>query len=111
MSINRGGFEQTNYGLQISKDTQAQLIYTFDWSEWLEGSDTITTVEYTAAARRNDPAPIVIEDEGIVMQTKTFVEISGGQENKTYIVTAKITTANGLIDRRAFRIDVKDRQA
>ena len=112
MAINRGGFETLNTGLQISKDPEAQLVYTFNWSDWLPGSDTIASVNYTVAARRNDPTPLVIEASGLAdSNTDTFVELSGGQADKTYICTAKITTVDGLIDRRAFRINVENRQA
>jgi hypothetical protein len=111
MAINRGGFEVTNTGLQITKDTEAQLTYTFDWSSWLELSDTIVAVEYSVAARRNDPTPIEIENQGIADGRNTYVELSGGQADKTYVVTCKITTSDGLIDRRGFRINVEDRQA
>ncbi len=110
MAINRGGFEVTNTGLQISKDTEAQLTYTFNWGTWLEGDDSLSTVQYTVAARRNDPTPIVIESSGID-GNNTYVELSGGQADKTYIVTCKVTTSDGLIDRRAFRVNVEDRQA
>ena len=112
MAINRSGFQMTNTGLVIDKDTQAQLAYTFDWSSWLDQGDTVNTVDYTVAARRNDPTPITIEANGIAdSATDTYVEIAGGQADKTYIVTCKITTTNGLIDRRSFRINVLDRQA
>jgi hypothetical protein len=112
MTINRTGFYQTNTGLSIDKDVEAQLIYTFDWSEWLPQGDTITGVEYSVAARRNDPTPVTIEDEGIAdSSTNSYVELAGGQADKTYIVTAKITTANGLIDRRSFRLNVLERLA
>jgi hypothetical protein len=110
MAINRGGFETTNTGLTIDKDTEAQLTYTFNWSDWLSAGDTIDTSVYTVAARRNDPTPIVIETQGNT-NTETYVELSGGQSEKVYIVTAKVTTSNGLIDRRAFRINVVERQA
>lgn len=110
MAINRGGFEVTNTGLQITKDPEAQLTYTFDWSSWLEGNDAVSSVEYTVAARRNDPTPIVIENSGSV-GNQTYVEISGGQTEKTYLVTCKVTTTDGLIDRRSFRVNVEDRQA
>lgn len=110
MAINRGGFEVTNTGLQISKDTEAQLTYTFDWSSWLEGDDAIASAVYTVAARRNDPTPIAIESQG-VDGNNTYVELSGGQATKTYVVTCKVTTSDGLIDRRAFRVNVEDRQA
>ena len=111
-SLRRTGFEQTNQGLWVTKDVEAQLIYTFDWSQWLETGDTISTVSYTLAARRNDPTPIVKEDEGVDgTSTKTYVEISGGQADKVYIVTAKVTTSNGLVDRRNFRLECVDRAA
>ena len=112
MAINRSGFVQTNQGLEIDKDVEAQLVYTFDWSTWLEQNDTIATVVYTAAARRNDPTPIVIESSGITdSNTDTYVELSGGQENKTYIITAKVTTTDGIVDRRSFRVKVVARSA
>jgi hypothetical protein len=112
MAINRNGFQVTNTGLVIDKDTEAQLAYTFNWSSWLDSGDTIASVEYEVAARRNDPTPIVIESQGRAdTNTDTYVELSGGQADKTYVVTCKITTTNGLIDRRAFRVNVVDRQA
>lgn len=112
MAINRTGFEILNNGLQISKDPAAQLIYTLDWSEWLESGDTISTVDWTVAARRNDPTPVTIESSGKDgTSTKTYIELAGGQADKTYIVTAEITTNDGLIDARSFRVLVESRQA
>lgn len=112
MSINRTGFFQTNIGLEIDKDVEAQLIYTFDWSSWLDSGDSLSTVVYEVAARRNDPTPIIIEDSGIAdSNTDTYVQLSGGQADKTYIVTAKVTTSDGVIDRRNFRINVVNRSA
>lgn len=112
MSINRTGFFQTNTGLEIDKDVEAQLIYTFDWSQWLDTDDTIATVEYSVAARRNDPTPIVIVDSGLAdLDSDTYVELSGGQADKTYIVTAKVVTSNGITDRRNFRIKCVNRSA
>ena len=110
MSINRTGFEQTNTGLNIDKDSEARLTYTFDWSEWLADGDILAAAEYEVAARRNDPAAMTIETLGFT-NTQTYVEVSGGAEGKVYIVTAKITTENGLIDRRNFRINVVARSA
>ncbi len=54
--------------------------------------------------------PIEIESSGFT-DTLTYVELSGGQADKVYIVTAKVTTADGIIDRRAFRVNVENRQA
>ena len=111
-NANRTGFEPTPNALWISKDSEAQLIYTFDWSNWLEDSDTISTVEYSVQARSNDPDPITIEDEGTAASnTKTYVELANGVDGKSYTVICKITTANGLIDRRTFKVQVQTRSA
>jgi hypothetical protein len=110
MAVNRTGFYQTNYGTEIEKDVEAQLTYTFEWASWLDTGDTIASAVYSVGARRNDPTPVVIESEG-VSGTSTYVELSGGQINKTYIVTCKLTTTNGLIDRRDFKLNVTKRGA
>jgi ABC-type taurine transport system ATPase subunit len=110
--MRRSGFEQTNQGLWIDKDVEAQLQYTLDWSEWLDTGDTIATVEYDVAARRNDPAPLTTVSTGLdETNKKTYIELSGGQTDKVYIVTAKVTTNTGLIDRRNFRVNVVARSA
>jgi predicted alpha/beta-fold hydrolase len=112
MAINRTGFQVTNTGLVIDKDPQATMIYTLDWSTWLDSGDTISTATWSAAARRNDPTPIVIESSGITDgSSDTYVELSGGQADKTYIITVKITTANAVVDRRNFRVNVVNRSA
>lgn len=112
MAINRSGFEQTSQGLEIDKDVEANLAYTFDWSTWLEEGDTIASADYSVAARRNDPTPIVIESSGITdSNTDTYVQLSGGQADKVYIVTCKVTTSDGLIDRRNFRVKCVNRSA
>lgn len=104
------GFYQTVQGLTIEKDTEAVLTYTFDWVDWLPTGDTLSTVNYTITARANDPDPLIRVSQGI-QGSKTYVQLSNGQETKTYVVTAAITTADGLIDRRYFRVKVLDRSA
>jgi hypothetical protein len=104
------GFVQTIQGLTIVKDTEAQLFYTFDWSDWLPTGDGLATVNYTVSARANDPDPLEIESQGIT-GTDTYVELSNGQEGKVYTVTCAITTTEGLIDRRNFRVKVQARSA
>ena len=104
------GFYQTIQGLTIQKDTEAQLVYTFDWVDWLPAGDSLTTANYTISARANDPDPLIKVAQGIV-GTKTFIELSDGQEGKTYTVTCEIATTNGLIDRRNFRVKVLARSA
>lgn len=108
--INHSGFEDTIQGLQITKDPEAKLVYTLDWSDWLEPGDGLQSADWTVAARSNDPHPIVEEDTGII-DNKTYIELSQGQSGKTYIITTKITTVSGFIDRRSFRVKVEPRVA
>lgn len=104
------GYYQTIQGLTIEKDTEAVLTYTFDWVDWLPTGDTLATVNYTITARANDPDPLTKVSQGI-QGSKTYVQLSNGQETKSYVVTAAITTADGLVDRRYFRVKVLDRSA
>ena len=104
------GYVQTTQGLQIEKDTEARLTYTFDWVDWLPTGDTLSTVNYTISARANDPDPLVRVSQGI-QGAKTYVQLRDGQDGKTYVVTAAVTTTDGLIDRRYFRVKVLARSA
>lgn len=109
MAINRTGFEATSYGLNIVKDPEATLTYTLDWGTWLEAADSISSIEVSAASRSNDPDPIVVEGSGII-GNKTYARLSGGVAGKSYVVTTKCTTTEGLIDRRAYRVHIENRQ-
>lgn len=111
MIANRTGFEQTNEALWISKDPSAVLTYAFDWSEWLEAGDELSSATYSVVARRNDPEPILITRQGIEGTDQTYVELSGGQVDKTYIVSVAINTVQGLTDARQFRVRVESRSA
>jgi hypothetical protein len=108
--MSRSGFTQTIQGLTIDKDQEARLIYTFDWADWLPPNDSLLTAQYTITARVNDPDPLLKQSEGI-QGTTTYVELSDGQLGKNYTVSCRITTANGLIDRRFFRVKVLNRSA
>lgn len=105
------GFKLINQLLWIDKDPEAQLTYTFDWNEWLPVGDSLATVQYSIQARANDPDPLTIESSGIAESTKTYVELANGQVDKSYTVTAKVTTTDGLIDRRNFRVKIVNRSA
>lgn len=105
------GFELVNQVLYISKDPEAQLFYTLDWSQWLEDGDSISVADYTVTTRINDPEPLVKVSSGISGGNKTYIELKDGQEGKSYTVDVKVTTADGLIDRRYFKVKVENRSA
>ena len=103
------GYKQDTQGSWIPKDPEAKLVYSMDWSEWLSVGQTIAAVNYTENSRSNDTAPLVIESEGVQGGLVTYAEISGGAVGKIYTVTAEITTDDGAIDRRSFRIKIENR--
>ena len=111
MTVTTTGFQKDTQGVWISKDPVAQLVYVFDWTDWLPEGDTLASVNYTLQVRANDPEPLVRESQGVQSGTKTYVELSGGQVGKIYTVTAEITTVDGIIDRRNFRVKVENRSA
>lgn len=104
------GFYQTIQGLSIEKDPEANLTYTLDWANWLPAGDSVSTATWTISTRANDPDPLVNVSNGI-QGTKTYIRLRDGQDGKTYTVTAQVTTADGLIDRRFFRVKVLARSA
>lgn len=104
------GFEQINQTLWITKDPEAQLFYTFEWADWLTQGDAIAAAEYTIAARINDPEPVTKVSDG-VQGTQTYIELANGQVGKSYVVSVKVTTTDGLIDRRSFRVKIENRSA
>jgi len=105
------GFEIINQQLSTEKDPSAVLTYTFDWGTWLIDGDTIVTNSYALQVRANDPAPLVKVTSGVTSGRYTYVKLSGGQLDKTYVVTCTVTTAAGLTDRRNFRVRVVNRSA
>ena len=111
MTVTTTGFQQDTQGVWIAKDPVAELVYVFDWADWLSTGDTISTVAYTLQVRANDPAPLVRVSQGVQSGVRTYVELRGGQVGKVYTVTAQITTVDGVIDRRNFRVKVENRSA
>lgn len=103
------GYKQDSQGAWIPKDTEARLVYSMDWSEWLAQGQTIVSVDYTHNSRANDADPIIIHTEGVQSGNITFAELSGGSLGKIYTITAAITTDDGSLDRRSFRIKVENR--
>lgn len=76
------------------KDPDAVLDYAFDWTDWLEDGETISshtvTVE-TGLTKDSDS-----ESSGVVT-----VWLSGGTADETYTVACKITTNGGRTDERS----------
>jgi hypothetical protein len=86
----------------FTKDPDAVLDYSVDWSKWLAG-DQITTSIWSV----DDPAIEVADDSNT--STRATVWLSGGVASESYTVTNRITTSGGRTDDRSFVIQVQDR--
>ena len=84
------------------KDSDAVLDYSFDWSDWLAGGETISshtvTVE-TGLTKDSDS-----ESSGIVT-----VWLSGGTVGTTYKVACEIVTSASRTDERSITIQCRER--
>jgi hypothetical protein len=92
----------------MTKDPDAVLVYTWDWSAWLVGAATITTS--TFAIDSNPDNALTLDQDAIVSgSTSTRVRISGGTAGKTYVVRNRVVTNESptQTDDRSVRIRVR----
>jgi hypothetical protein len=104
------GFRQDNTGSYIDKDPAATLVYSLDWNDWILPGDALANSTMTTTTITGDPTPANIVTSGFQSNTNvTYAEISAGSAGNIYTITNTITTENGLIDRRAFRVRITPR--
>ena len=86
---------------KFTKDPNAVLDYTIDWSAWLSHQDTITNATATATTG-------ITVNSVSRTTTQTTVWLSGGSAGSSYEVTVRITTNGGRTDDRSITIVCKD---
>ena len=88
--------------MTFTKDPDAVLDYSIEWSKWLAG-DQIQTSAWSVS----DPALETADDSNT--ETRATVWLSGGMAGQSYTVTNRITTNGGRTDERSFAIQVQAR--
>ena len=89
--------------MNFTKDPQAVLDYTIDWTKWLdEVGETIATRTWIV------PTGLTKVTETNTTKLAT-VWLSGGTVETNYTVTNRITTVAGRTDDRSITIRVKER--
>ena len=86
----------------MTKDPQAVLDYVFDWSDWLQDGETISSLVVTVGAGITKDSNS--ESAGIVT-----IWLSGGTHGSDYLVACKITTNLERTDERTMNIRCRDR--
>jgi hypothetical protein len=104
------GFRSDRQGAYIEKDPDATLDYSMDWSDWLSAGDNIATATWSVSTITGDADPVTVDSSSTNTLTGIATAIvSGGTVNNTYTLKCHVTTDNGLIDERTFRLLVKNR--
>ena len=88
----------------FTKDPDAILDYTVDWTDWLNDGtpDTIIASTWTAEAG------ITIDSDSNTLTTATVI-LSGGTLGEVYTVTNRIVTDQGLQDERSIFIRMRNK--
>ncbi len=94
-------------GERLDKDSDAIVVYEFDWSDYL-GSATIVTSTWTISG----PDSVLTKDQESVVtgSQKTRVRLSAGTRGKSYTLANKIVTNEtpAQTDERSITIRVRD---
>ena len=89
--------------MTFTKDPDAVLDYSVDWSAWLAG-DEISSSEWLL-----EQGAVIEKVTGTSTTTKTTVWLRGGQAGTTYLVTNRIVTTGGRTDDRTISVKVEER--
>lgn len=87
---------------QFKKDPSAVLDYAFNWNDWLEAVETITSHVITVEAGITKDSDS--ESSGVVT-----IWLSGGTHGEDYIVACLVSTNLGRDDERSINIRCRDR--
>lgn len=87
--------------MTFTKDPNAILDYSIDWTRWLAG-DQIATSEWIVPSGLTKMADSTTT-------TSATVWLSGGSAGQSHTVTNRITTAAGRTEDRSFTIRVEER--
>jgi hypothetical protein len=86
--------------MTFTKDPNAVLDYTIDWTRWLAG-DHIATSEWLVPTGLTKVADTKAASSATVW-------LSGGTAGQSYTVTNRVTTTGGRTEDRSFTIRVEE---
>ena len=89
----------------IDKDPTAVLDYPFDWIEWLNTAETISSTSVTVSIN-----PLTVESNAVNATSKAvIVWLSGGVVGTSYRVSVTITTSEQRTDTRSINVNIINR--
>ncbi len=97
-----------SYLATFTKDPNAKLDYSVDWSTWLPAGDSISTAAWTVAG---PDASLVVAGSPAPSHASgvATVWLEGGTAGNNYRATCRVTTTAGRIDDRTIELQVRER--
>ena len=88
------------------KAATSVLDYKFDWSDWLDAGETISSKTVTV------PTGLTKNSDALAdTNTAVLVWLSGGTTGERYTVSCQIVTSAGRTDARYIEIEIGERPA
>lgn len=88
--------------MTFTKDPSSVLDFVFDWSAWLESTETITSHTITVSTG-------ITKDSSTESGGKITVWLSGGTDGNDYEIACKIITSSTRTDERTIAILCRNR--
>jgi len=90
---------------KFSKEPGERKLYTIDYSDWLNTSETITGLSFNIT-----PATTLVVDGDAIGSPATGVSffVSGGTDGVSYTVEAVVTTSQGQIKEDQVLFNIKE---
>lgn len=86
----------------FNKDPNAVLDFYLDYTDWLEGADTLASTAWTIPGG-------ITKDSDTVTASLVGIWLSAGVDATTYDLLCRVTTTAGRIDDRTVRVIVGNR--
>ena len=111
---NLTGARKDNKGLFFVKDTNSNLQFGLDFTDYLKATDAISSASVTISTVSGDAAPLRLPTDASTDVTVSggntvYVRLNGGSVQNVYTVKVTIVTTQGDTDSRSFRIKVQEK--
>jgi len=89
------------------KDPNSTLDFSFDWSDWVEGGDSISSFEIIYNTTTHTGQLLI--NQTSLSENIVTVWLSAGRKNMKYMITCRVTTVDGRVEdsTRAIKITNK----
>ena len=111
---NLTGAFRDNKSLFFVKDTNSNLQFGLDFTDYLKSSDSISSATATISTVSGDSAPLRLPTDASTDVTVSggntvFIRLTGGSVQNIYTIKITIVTSQGDTDSRSFRIEVQEK--